>query len=87
MNHRGEDCIDRFLDDLSLGWQMLKPDTFYDIHWTVESRRKHATANMCHICYVEFSNEIIKHADHDHTKLLDNYRASLCFKCNSQIRV
>ena len=81
----GENCIEEFLDYLNnehVMIQTLRWVEYQDIDWTPESLRDFHSKKHCDFCGRQFSREVRKTADHSHLKKRDNYRWSLCNRCN-----
>ena len=54
----------------------------YPLHMTKKSTFIHSTCTHCQICKQKFSNIIEKCRDHNHLKKTDNYRKTICNRCN-----
>ena len=89
-SYMGLDCVDVYIQSSKNDWNKILPVTInekYKLKMTPQTQIKHDLSLVCAICKRHFATEgISKHRHHNHMLEFDNYVASLCFRCNSQIR-
>ena len=88
LNLNPEILVNSFLQRLSNFWTSACPyyQSSYNIHFSTDQLISFNNETHCKICTIEFTNDNLKCAHHDHGLYYNNYISALCSKCNLKIK-